>query len=61
MTYTSSNEGVAEVDNNGEVTIKNTGSTTITATVVDANYTFEDNKNIALYTLTVSPASDPTN
>ena len=61
VTYTSSNEGVAEVDNNGEVTIKNTGSTTITATVVDANYTFEDNKNIALYTLTVSPASDPTN
>ena len=54
VTYTSSNEGVAEVDNYGEVTIRNTGETTITATVVDANYTFEDNKNIASYTLTVS-------
>lgn len=57
VTYTSSDEGVAEVDNNGEVTIKNTGSTTITATVVDANYTFEDNKNIASYTLTVYPTN----
>ena len=61
VTYTSSNEGVAEVDSNGEVTIRNTGDAIITATVVDANYTFEDNKNIASYTLTVSPASDPTN
>lgn len=61
VTYTSSNEGVAEVDSNGEVTIRNIGETTITATVVDANYTFEDNKNIASYTLTVSQASDPTN
>lgn len=56
VTYTSSDEGVAEVDSNGEVTIRNTGKTTITATVVDTNYTFEDNKNIASYTLTVSPA-----
>lgn len=61
VTYTSSNEGVAEVDNNGKVTIQNTGDAIITATIVDANYTFEDNKNIASYTLTVSPASDPTN
>ena len=61
VTYTSSNEGVAKVDSNGEVTIRNTGDAIITATVVDANYTFEDNKNIASYTLTVSPASDPTN
>ena len=56
--YTSSDEGVAEVNINGEVTIRNTGDAIITATVVDANYTFEDNKNIASYTLTVS---DPTN
>lgn len=54
VTYTSSDEGVAEVNINGEVKILNTGETTITATVVDANYTFEDNKNIATYTLTVS-------
>lgn len=60
VTYTSSDEGVAEVDDYGEVTIRNTGKTTITATVVDTNYTFENNKNIASYTLTVSPASDQT-
>ena len=35
-------------------TLTNTGDAIITATVVDANYTFEDNKNIASYNLTVS-------
>lgn len=59
VTYTSSDEGVAEVDSNGEVTIRNIGETTITATVEDANYYFDS--NTASYTLTVSPASDPTN
>ena len=52
--YTSSNEYVATVDSNGLVTIHHAGSCTITATVEDANYTFDS--NTASYDLTVSAA-----
>ena len=50
--YTSSNEYVATVDSNGLVTIHHAGSCTITATVEDANYTFDS--NTASYNLTVT-------
>ena len=53
--YTSSNEYVATVDGNGLVTIHYAGSCTITATVEDANYTFDS--NTASYELTVSSAN----
>ena len=52
--YTSSNEYVATVNSNGLVTIHHAGSCTITATVEDANYTFDS--NTASYDLTVSAA-----
>ena len=58
VSYESSDTKVAEVDpSTGEVTIKGTGSVTITATVADGtNYTYSPNH--AEYTLTVkSPNS----
>ena len=48
VSYSSSDEMVATVDENGEVTIHAVGETTITATVNDPNYTGE-----ATYTLEV--------
>lgn len=52
VTYESTNTAVAEVDENGSVTIKGIGSTTIKATVADSNdYTYAT--NTAEYTLTV--------
>lgn len=54
VTYASSNESVATVDaNSGAVTIKGTGTTTITATAA-ANDTYKAGK--ASYTLTVNAA-----
>ena len=51
VTYSSSNKKVATVDENGQVTIKGVGETTITATAAEAkNY----NSATATYTLTVS-------
>lgn len=58
VTYESTNTAVAEVDENGSVTIKGIGSTTIKATVADSNdYTYAT--NTAEYTLTVTGLSDP--
>ena len=54
VNYTSSNGNVATVNGNGLVTIHHAGNCTITATVEDANYTFDS--NTASYDLTVSPA-----
>lgn len=54
--YTSSNEYVATVDGNGLVTIHHAGSCTITATVEDANYTFDS--NTASYNLTVAASTN---
>jgi hypothetical protein len=52
VTYESTNTAVAEVDENGSVTINGIGSTTIKATVADSNdYTYAT--NTAEYTLTV--------
>ena len=54
VTYESSDTMVATVDSSGEVTIKTTGTTTITATkAADANY----NEATATYTLTINPAA----
>ena len=57
VTYGSNNETVATVDAaTGEVTIVNSGSAVITATVVDGNnYTYDD--KTASYTLTVANAT----
>lgn len=56
VTYSSSNEDVATIDSNGKVTIKQAGSTTITATVADGkNYTYST-KSIT-YSLTVNKAT----
>ena len=53
VTYESSNTAVAEVDTDGQVIIKGTGSTTITATVADSdNYTYAT--KTAEYTITVT-------
>jgi uncharacterized protein YjdB len=54
VSYESSDTKVAEVDpSTGEVTIKGTGSVTITATVADGtNYTYAT--KTAQYTLTVN-------
>ena len=53
VTYESSNTAVAEVDIDGQVIIKGTGSTTITATVADSdNYTYAT--KTAEYTITVT-------
>jgi hypothetical protein len=53
VTYESSNIAVAEVDTDGQVIIKGTGSTTITATVADSdNYTYAT--KTAEYTITVT-------
>lgn len=58
VTYESSNPAVAEVDTDGQVIIKGTGSTTITATVADSdNYTYAPKTDE--YTLTVTGLSDP--
>ena len=54
VTYESDDTAVATVDSSGEVTIKTTGTTTITATkAADANY----NEATASYTLTVNSAA----
>lgn len=58
ITYTSSNPDVAEVDNEGNVTLKSAGETTITASSEANDYFFADE---ASYVLTVSEAVDPTN
>ena len=53
VSYSSSNTGVATIDNSGNVTIKSGGTTTITATVTDGtNYTYAT--KTATYTLTVN-------
>lgn len=53
VTYESSNTAVAEVYTDGQVIIKGTGSTTITATVADSdNYTYAT--KTAEYTITVT-------
>ncbi|MBR1884100.1 MAG: Ig-like domain-containing protein, partial [Clostridia bacterium] len=55
VTYTSSNTGVATVNENGEVSIVKPGTTTITATVTDGtNYTYQ--ATTASYTLNVAKA-----
>ena len=55
VTYASSQEGVAVVDENGLVSIKNVGSTTISATVADSStYTYAT-KTVS-YTLNVAKA-----
>ena len=54
VTYTSSNTNVAEVDSNGNASIKGAGETTITATFAGTqNY----KADTAEYTLTVDPCS----
>lgn len=54
VSYSSSKESVATVDSDGKVTIKASGTTTITATVTDGtNYTYAT--KTASYTLTVLP------
>ena len=50
VTYKSSNENVAKVDENGNVTIVGPGTATITATVTGDNY----NEATASYTITVN-------
>ncbi|MBR1884401.1 MAG: Ig-like domain-containing protein, partial [Clostridia bacterium] len=55
VTYTSSNTGVATVNENGKVSIVKPGETTITATVEDGtNYTYQT--TTASYTLNVAKA-----
>ena len=56
ITYTSSNPDVAEVDNEGNVTLKAAGETTITASSEENDYFFADE---ASYVLTVSEAVTP--
>lgn len=56
ITYTSSNPDVAEVDNEGNVTLKAAGETTITASSEANDYFFADE---ASYVLTVSEAVTP--
>lgn len=54
LSYTSSNESVATVDAaTGEVTIKGTGETTITATVTETDGRYAYDNNTASYTLVV--------
>ena len=53
MTYTSSDPAVATVDENGTVTAKNVGTTTITATAEAMNGKYS--KATASYELTVTP------
>ena len=56
VSYSSSEPGVATIDNTGEVTITGTGNTEITATVTDSeNYTYAT--NTASYTLKVASAT----
>ena len=56
ITYTSSNPNVAEVDNEGNVTLKAAGETTITASSEENDYFFAGE---ASYVLTVSEAVTP--
>ena len=55
VTYTSSNERIAEVDSSGEVTIKKAGTVTITATAAAVEGKYKATS--ASYTLTVAPKS----
>ena len=53
ITYSSSNAGVAAVDNNGEVTIAGVGTATITATAAKVEGQYAETSES--YTLTVNP------
>lgn len=54
VTYSSSNTGVATIDENGNITLKNAGTTTITATFTE---TATHTGATASYTLTVHPSN----
>ena len=53
VTYTSSDTDIAAVDEDGNVTIKSTGQTTITATVTDFGDNYKAGTDTATYVLTV--------
>ena len=59
VTWSSSNSSVAQVSSTGKITAKGAGSTTITVTTVDGNYTAKCTVTVAAPPATEPPTTEP--